>query len=65
MMQDYRRTVAGDLDQILRCVGFGCFEERHHHLIDIRLQRRQVGATILKPRSVQNRVSDLARLLTG
>lgn len=65
MTQNHRRPVTRDLNKIFGGVGFRRFEIGDNDLIDVRLQRGQIGATILKPRAIKYRVCDVAGLLTG
>jgi hypothetical protein len=65
MAENHRRPVTGDLNKIFGGVRFRRFEVCDNDLIDVRLQRGQIGAAILKPRTIEYRVRDVAGLLTG
>lgn len=57
--------MAGDFDEVLGGVGVGGFEIGDDYPIDIRLEGGEVGAAILKTGAIENRVGDVAGLITG
>ena len=57
--------MTGDLHQIFRRIGFGRFKIGDDYLIDIRLECGEIRAAILKPRAIEDRMSDVTRMLTG